>query len=413
MKLKTIRKQGKRLAAQTILLRVDYNVPISFSKADKPKITEDYKIIASLPTIRFLTRYKCRIVLLTHLGDPQNDPASRQKYSTKFIADYLSKILGKKVAYVDGVTEPHVMARINQLQPGEIILLENIRFYPGEEKNDRQFAKQLAELVSDKPQNGSWPLKKTIAASYVNDAFSVSHRNHASVSMIKKFLPSYCGLLLERELENLEKVRFPQSPAVAVMGGAKVSTKIRLINNLMKRYDRILIGGAMANNFLAAQGHAVGKSLISTEDVLLAKKINNKKLVLPVDVIVNSKLDGQGKTKIKAFSDISRNEIILDIGPQTIRLFSALIRTANTIIWNGPMGKFEIDQFKYGTIGIAHMIAARSSGKAFGVVGGGETVEALKMTKMFEHVDWVSTGGGAMLAYLGGENMPGLKGLIN
>lgn len=412
MKLRTIRDQGRQLAGQKVLLRVDYNVPVSFSKQGKPKIAEDYKIIASLPTIRFLCRYKCMVVLLTHLADPLKDPAGRQKYSTEFIADYLSKALGKKVRFIDGVVEAHVAESIEDMKPGEIAMLENIRFYPGEEKNDRQFAKSLAGIILHKHRSKLLSLKKDLPGRYVNDAFSVSHRNHASVSMIKDYLPSYCGLLLENELEKLEKVRFPKKPSVAVMGGAKVSTKIKLINSLIKKYDKILIGGAMANNFLAAKGHEIGKSLASKEDIMLAKKLNSKKIVLPIDVIANSRADGKGKSKIKAIADVSKSESIYDIGPQTIRLFSSLLRSANTIIWNGPMGKFEDEHFKYGTFSIAQMIAARSAGKAFGVVGGGETVEALKMTKEFNHVDWVSTGGGAMLAYLGGERMPGLEKLI-
>ncbi len=224
-------------------------------------------------------------------------------------------------------------------------------------------------------------------------------------------MPAYCGLIIEKEIENLDRAKNPAKPAVAVLGGAKISTKLKIIEKLETSYDRILIGGAMANNFLKARGLQIGKSLFSEGDVALAARLENPKLVLPLDLAV---MDGEeGQTPVlRKIDEIRPNDVILDIGPETIRLFSSCIRDAKTIIWNGPLGKFEDPHFKHGTLAIARMIARRAKGEAFAVAGGGETVEALDLTKEKPNMDWVSTGGGAMLAYLGGEPMPGLEGIV-
>ena len=403
MKIKSIR-QYKKLTGKKVLLRVGFNVPI-----EKGKIKDDYKIVASLPTIRFLLRHKCKVIIVTHLGRPMGSKKYnklRNQYSVKPIATRLSRMLGRKVKFVDDCVGFKVGTEVSKMENGQILMLGNLRFYKGEEANSKKFAKELAGL----------------ADIYVNDAFSASHRNHASVSAIKRFLPSYAGILLEHELVNINKVLRPQKPLILVIGGAKIATKIQLIKKLYKKTHRVLIGGALANNFFAAHKLEVGKSLVDKQSIKFAKKFSARggpafgwkktKIILPIDVVVCSRKDGSGKVTVKNVYAVNKNEIILDIGPETIRLYNSFIKKANTIIWNGPMGMFEQDHFKHGTLAIARVIAARSGGSTFGAVGGGETVEALKMTKMLDYVDWVSTGGGAMLAYLGGERMPGLKGIV-
>jgi 3-phosphoglycerate kinase len=388
-------RQVKNLTGKRALLRVDYNVPIEKDSgaAGTARIKDDYKVVAGLPTIRFLLRHKCKVIIITHLGRPLKN----QKYfSVKPIADRLSELLGKKVKFVDDCAGLKAGTEVSKMRRGEILMLENLRFSYDEENNDLGFAKKLAKL----------------ADIYVNDAFAASHRAHASVSAIKNYLPSYAGLLLENEIVNLNKILRPQSPLIAIIGGAKMETKTPLIKKLLKKSSRILIGGALANNFLAAHKIEVGKSLCDKKSIALAKQFLNKKIILPIDVIVGTKKDGRGEAKVKNVYQVKKNEIILDIGPETIKLYSRFIKKAKTIIWNGPMGMYESEHFKYGTLSIARAVASRSSGAAFGVVGGGETIEALKMTKMLNYVDWVSTGGGAMLAYLSGGKMPGLVGIV-
>lgn len=401
MKIESIRN-AKKIAGKKVFLRADFNVPM-----ENGKIKDDYKIIASLPTIRFLLRYKCRIIIATHIGRPFQDKKlnieNKKHYSTKPIAARLSQILDRKVRHVEDCVGLQVGTAISEMEKGDILILENLRFKKGEKKNDKKFAKELI-----------YP-----ADIYINDAFGVSHREHASVCAIKKFKPSYAGLLLEKEIINLKKVLSPKKPLVAVIGGAKIETKLPLLKKIRGTASQILIGGALANNFLSALKYEIGNSLVDKKSINLTKKIYSmyrligiKKFILPVDVIVGSKKDGTGKVLVRTIDNVKKNDYILDIGPETIRLFSGFIKKANTIIWNGPMGKFEAEHFKHGTLAIARVIASRSTGSAYGVVGGGETIEALNMTKMLNYVDWVSTGGGAMLSYLGGEKMPGLEGII-
>ncbi|MFH1661564.1 MAG: phosphoglycerate kinase [Candidatus Falkowbacteria bacterium] len=387
MKIKSIR-DVKNLKGKRVLLRADFNVPI-----EKGKIKEDYKIAAGLPTIRFLLRYGCKIIIATHLGEPKGKKV--KELSTKPIADRLSKLLGEKVKFVEDTVGIKAGNAVNSMKNKEIVMLENLRFSYDEKNNDIKFAKELAKL----------------ADIYVNDAFAVSHRNHASLSAIKKYLKPYAGILLENEIKNLEKALNPKEPLILVIGGAKISTKIKLIKKFNKIAHRILIGGALANNFFAAHKLEVGKSLVDKNNIKVAKEYikKYKNIILPIDIVVSSGKDGDGKPVIRNAYNIKKNETILDIGPDTIRFYSSFIKKAATIIWNGPMGVFEKDRFKHGTFSIARVIAARSGGETFGVVGGGETIEALRKTKMLEYVDWPSTGGGAMLSYLSGDKMPGLK----
>ncbi len=400
MKVKSIKQLGN-LAGKKVFLRADFNVPLR-----KGEFQDDYKIAAALPTIRYLLRYKCKIIIATHLGKPEritNYELRIKNYSVRPIAKRLAKLLGRKVEFVNDCLGVKVETKALKMKGGEILFLENLRFYKEEEKNDSNFAKSLAGL----------------ADIYVNDAFAACHRNHASVSAIKKYLPSYAGLLVEKEIVNLEKAIKPRKPLVVVIGGVKISTKLPLIKKIFRKAKSILAGGALANIFLAAHGYEVGKSLAPKEEItalkkesLFSKKSNQKKILLPIDVVVSDKMDGSGKVMVKKAVQVSKNEIILDIGPETIKFFSQNIKEARTIIWNGPMGKFEAEHFKHGTLAIARLIASRSRGSAFGVAGGGETAEALKMSHMIDYVDWVSTGGGAMLAFLAGEKMPGLKGIV-
>jgi len=393
-------KQVRGLANKRVLLRSDLNVPMKSGK-----ILEDYKIVTSLPTIRYLLRHGSKIIIITHLGDPLKDQAEKTKerkpkgknlkFSTKPLASKLEQLLGNKVKFVNDCLGEKVEQAVRNLKAKQVLLLENLRFYQGEENNDKRFAKNLAGL----------------AELYVNDAFAVDHRNHASLSAIKKYLPAYAGLLVENEINNLVKIIKPAPPLISVIGGVKMDTKTRLIKQLFKKSHRLLIGGALANNFIAAHGFSIGQSVADKASIKLAQTLKNEKIILPVDVVVAKRYDSQ-EAWVKKVNQVAKNDLILDIGPRTVRLYAGYIKQAKTLVWNGPMGYFENEHFKYGTLSIARLVASRSTGSAFGVVGGGETVEALKMTKMIEYVDWVSTGGGAMLAFLAGERMPGLEGIV-
>jgi len=401
MKIITIR-DAKKIRGKRVFVRADFNVPIKDGK-----IKDDFKIVASLPTIRFLLRHKCRIIIGTHLGRPllEINKLSKEelleKYSTFPLAKRLSDILGRQVDFASDATGFAVESKIHEMKEGDILLLENLRFHKGEEDNNKLFARRLSRL----------------ADIYVNNAFGVSHRAHASVCAIKKYLPAYAGLLIEAEVTNLNKILHPKKPLLILIGGLKMATKLQFIKKLSAKADHILIGGAMANNFLFALNYEIGQSLIDKKDIKLARSIadfhnyyTRKKILLPIDAVVKTGLDSV--STVKSINHINKNDIILDIGPRTIKFYAKFIKKANTIIWNGPMGKFEDNSFKYGTLFLGQVIASRSSGKAFGVVGGGETLEALKMTKMLEYVDWASTGGGAMIAFLSGNKMPGLKGIV-
>jgi phosphoglycerate kinase len=380
MKIKSI-KDCKNLKGKKVFLRNDFNVPIRDGK-----VMDEYKIVKQLPTINYLVKNKCKLIICTHLSDSQK--------SAEIVCKHLSKILAKKVEFAPKYDFFAIGTAISRMEEGDILMLENVRFHEGEKKNSTVFAKHLAKL----------------ADVYVNDAFAVSHRAHASVSAIKSYIPSYAGLLLANEVKHLDKVLHPKEPLVVIVGGVKLDTKIPLIKSFEKKAFRILVGGALANNFLAAHGWEIGKSIADEESIKFAKKLKSKNILLPLDVVVST--SEHGKAVVKKINEVNKNDHIFDIGPKTVEFYSTFIKRANTIIWNGPMGFFEIKSFQFGTKSIARLVASRSSGRAFGAVGGGETVEALKKTKMFNHIDWVSTGGGAMLSFLGGEKMPGLAKII-
>ena len=391
MKIATLKKI-KNIKNKIVFLRVDFNVAI-----EKGKIKEDYRIVAGLETINFLLERGARLIVATHLGDPKGKP--EVEFSVKPVALRLKALLKKPVKFIPEVVGSKVDKAISELKSGSVIMLENLRFNPGELTNDKKFAKELANL----------------ADIYVNDAFSVCHREQASVAAIKEYLPSYAGLLLEKEVMALNKVMKPTKPLVVIMGGSKISTKAPLISKLYGAANQILLGGALVNNFFKYQKLEIGKSLFDADSSSSVKKFYQgkklaAKIILPIDVVVKTK---NSTPAVRLPEEVKKGESILDIGPKTISLYADYIKSAHTLIWNGPMGKFEEASYRQGTLSIARLVASRASGKAYGVVGGGETVEALELTKMTEYVDWVSTAGGAMLTYLGGGKMPGLSKIVS
>ncbi|MFH1193971.1 MAG: phosphoglycerate kinase [bacterium] len=408
MRIRSI-KELKDLKGKRALTRVDYN--LSFVEG-KPDFKDNLRIKASVETIKFLLEKGATVVLLAHLGRPDGWD---KKLTLAPIAKYLSRLLktacpvrgsgsvaSNRVNFIaDDLTKKDLNKKIKK----GVNLLENIRFYDGECKNDRKFAKRLAELGDI----------------YINEGFSVSHRADASVAGLQNFLPSYAGIYLEKEIANLSKLlrnnlRKNNRPFVALMGGAKISTKINLINNLLKSADNILLGGALISNVLKYQGYDVGGTIIEKVPEKVIKNIvKSKKIIFPADVVVGERNDVDTARLTQLYKDkkiCNKNEEILDIGPESMLKFSAYIKKAQTIVWNGPMGYFEKLAYGYGTFGLARLIAARGKGRAFAVVGGGETIAALNMTKMEKYVDWVSTGGGAMLSFLAGERMPGLARIV-
>lgn len=391
MKINSL-KNIKSLKGKKVLLRVDFNVPIL-----NGKIKDDHRILAGLETIEFLLKKKASLVIISHLGTAKGK--FDKQYSLSPIAFHLEKLLRKKVNFLSNHDPEAALDVVSNIKEGEIIFLENLRFNKGELSDNAAFAKKLASLGDI----------------YVNDAFSVSHRPQASISSIKKYLPAYAGLLLEKEVTALYKIIAPKKPLVVIMGGAKISTKAPLIFSLYGKADKILIGGALATTFFKLFGFEVGKSFYDEKispkvSKMLKEEKYFKKLVLPIDLVVKGRND---KIRVCFPDEVKKSEMILDIGPETISLFAENIKKAATLVWNGPMGKFEEDSFKQGSLSVARLVAARSKGSSFGVVGGGETIEVLKMTKMEEYIDFISTAGGAMLSYLGGENMPGLEKIIS
>jgi len=392
MKIKSI-KQVKNLKGKKVLLRVDFNIP-----AGRGIILDDYKIQATLPTIKYLLSAGAQVIIITHFKSPevskQGVTDGKSKYSVQFIANHLGKLIGRSihVNFVDDIIGTKAKQAIKEQKKNEIVFLQNLRFAVGETKNRSKFAKALSKF----------------ADLYVNDAFAVCHRAHASVSAIKKYLPSYAGLLLEEELTNLNHILHPAKPFVVIMGGAKIETKLPLLKKFTKTANKILTGGVIANNFIASQKFEIGKSISDKKSTKMAKKMFTSKIVYPADVVVQC----GNRPKVREVSEIEKHDKIMDIGPKTMRLYSKYIKAANTIIWNGPVGMYEEKQYGHGSLFVGRAIASRSKGRAFGLVGGGETIESLRLTKMFDYIDWVSTGGGAILTYLSGSKMPGLTKIV-
>ena len=376
-----------------VLVRVDFNVPMDA----KGNITDDTRIKASLETITYLVKNKASVILVAHLGRPKGEVVA--KYSLAPVAAQLSNLLDKNVQFADDCIGSDAKNAVEQLEPGDILLLENLRFHKEEEENDMAFAEELASF----------------ADLYVNDGFGVSHRAHASVEGVTHFLPSAAGFLLEKELRYLGKaVDSPARPFAAIIGGAKVSDKIGVIDSLLDKADVILIGGGMANTFLAAEGFQLGNSLVEKDKVSLAKQLlekaekNKVKLYLPLDLIMAESFSADAKHVAQTIDKLNQDYMALDIGPQTAKLFVEALKPMKTIVWNGPMGVFEMDAFCKGTEEVAKAVAMS---KGMTIVGGGDSVAAIEKLKLAKKIKHISTGGGASLEYLEGKVLPGVAAL--
>jgi len=379
-------KEIKDLKNRKVLLRVDFNVPIG--KEGSVDKGEDWRIKATIPTIEYLIKKHAKIILLSHLGRPDGKVA--EEFRLGPVQDRLSELLGLSVIKTPDCTGNVVRETVDEMKAGEIVLLENLRFHKEEEENDDNFAKELASLGDI----------------YVNDAFSVSHRAHASVHAITRHLPSYAGLLLEKEIGILtDAINNPKRPATIIIGGAKAETKLPVIKYLMDKFDHILVGGVVANVILKAKGIDIGKSLLGDMDPEEAKKIDleNTKLHIPIDAIIGKPENERGS--ISTLASIG-DEMILDIGPDTQDAYSKIISESKMIIWNGPMGLFEKQPFSEGTKAIAKAVV---NSEGYSIIGGGDTIAALDKLGYIDKANYVSTGGGAMLEFMSGEKLPGLE----
>lgn len=385
---------------QKALVRVDFNVPLN----DQFEITDDTRMKAALPTINKILKDGGKVILMSHLGRPKDGPTN--KYSLKHLVKHLAELLGgKKVLFADDCIGPQANELANTMKPGEVLLLENLRFYKEEEKGDENFAQKLAKLGDV----------------YVNDAFGTAHRAHASTAVIAKFFPperKMFGLLMEDEVESADKVLHgSKKPFTAILGGAKVSDKILLIENLMERADHIIIGGGMAYTFFKAQKYSVGKSLVEEDRIDMANELLDKAkkkgvgIHLPKDSVIADKFDANAKTAVAENTSIPDGWMGLDIGPEAIKDFAKIILDSKTILWNGPMGVFEMDKFQLGTKAIAGAVAQATEKGAFSLVGGGDSVAAVNQFGYADRVSYVSTGGGAMLEYFEGKELPGIAAL--
>ncbi|PIP78354.1 MAG: phosphoglycerate kinase [Ignavibacteria bacterium CG22_combo_CG10-13_8_21_14_all_37_15] len=385
------------LKDKRVLVRVDFNVPLD----ENLNVTDDKRIVESLPTIKKIIAEGGKAILMSHLGRPKGKV--NPKYSLAPAAKKLSELLGKEVNLASDCIGEAVKAEVNEMKSGDVLLLENLRFHEEEEKNDPAFAKQLAELGDI----------------YVNDAFGSAHRAHASTEGVTKFLAvSVAGYLMEKELNYLGKaVGNPERPYCAILGGAKISGKIDVINNLLDKVDTLIIGGGMAYTFYKAQGWEIGTSLLEAEKVDLAKelleKVKTKKLqfLLPVDVVVAAEFKNDSPQEVVKVNKMPSDKMGLDIGPESIKLFSEAIRNSKTIVWNGPMGVFEFDNFAKGTNAIAEVLAEVTAKGAITVIGGGDSAAAIAKAGLEKQVSHVSTGGGASLEFLEGKVLPGVEAL--
>lgn len=391
MTIEDVEVQGKR-----VFVRVDFNVPM-----DKHgHITDDRRIRFTLPSIDYCIDHGARLILASHLGRPKGEPNSQ--FSMSAVAKRLSRLLNKEVKFAPDCVGPQVCAMVDDLKDGDVLLLENLRFHPGEEANDESFAKELARGVDV----------------YVNNAFGTAHREHASTYGITRFVPvAVAGYLMKMEIEFFEDViTKPTRPFVAILGGSKVSGKLGVIRNLIDRVDKILIGGGMMFTFLKATKHEVGKSIVEDEMIELSLEMlkhareKGVKFYLPVDVVVADRIDAQANSRIVTVQEIPRDGYGLDIGPASSKLFELALQGAKTIVWNGPMGIYEIEAFSRGTAALAHAVAGCY---ATTVIGGGDTADAVNRAGEADNMTFISTGGGASLRLLEGKRLPGILGLTD
>ena len=382
------------LAGKRVLVRVDFNVPMN----DQGEITDDLRIRTVLPTLRYLVEAGARVIICTHRGRPKGQRV--EAFSLAPVAALTAALIGRPVPLAPDCIGPEVEAAVAALKDGDCLMLENLRFHPEEEKNDAAFSRQLAAL----------------ADVYVNDAFAVSHRAHASVVGVTAHVrEKAAGFLLQKEMEYFQRaIGTPQRPLIAIVGGAKVSGKLQALQNMLGRVDRMIIGGAMANTFLKSQGYDVGASKVEDDlldtarDLLVQARAKGVKVYLPVDVIAADRFAPDAVIKQVTIQDIPENWMALDIGPASVVLFNEALADARTIVWNGPMGAFEMDAYARGTMALAHTVA---SSHALSVTGGGESNAAVKQSGEAENISYMSTGGGAFLMLMEGKELPGIKAL--
>ena len=389
MNKKTVRDidlKGKR-----VLMRVDFNVPM-----EAGKVTDDKRIKAALPTIKYVLEQGASLVLMSHLGRPKGgfDP----EFSLKAAAEVLAGHLGIPVKMAPDCVGPEVEKMAKALKPGEVLMLENTRFHPEEEKNDLELAKQMAALGDV----------------FVNDAFGSAHRAHSSTEGVAHFLPAVSGFLMEQELEYLGRATSnPEHPYIAILGGAKISDKILVVENLLAKCDRLIIGGGMANTFLAAQGLNMQDSLVETPSIEMAKAIlakSGSRIVLPVDAVIADKFEAEANSQVVDVNKIPAGWRMMDVGPKTLELYKETLKGAKLIVWNGPVGVFEMPKFAEGTFALAKLLAASG---ATTVIGGGDSASAVKKAGVAKQMTFVSTGGGASLEFLEGKELPGVAALMN